>query len=154
MSATEHPSARVPGPDPDAPEGRAPDDHAPVTGGGVRWLPLVGRTVLALALGATVGVLGTVAHRAQWQDLPVGVALALAITLSAAVLCRAWAGLGTLLACGAGWVVAVQALALEGPGGDVLVPAQPVGLVWTYGGMALFLVAAFLPRSWFSERPG
>jgi hypothetical protein len=119
-----------------------------------RWWRSVARTVLALALGAVVGVLGTVAHRTQWNDLPVGIVLALAITLSTAVLCRAWAGMGPLLAAGAGWVVAVQVLAVAGPGGDVLVPAQPVGLVWTYGGLAMFLVAAFLPRSWFSDRPG
>ncbi|MEN5075125.1 DUF6113 family protein [Isoptericola cucumis] len=117
-----------------------------------RWYALAGRAVLALVLGATVGMLGTVAHRTQWQDLPVGIVLGLAITLSTAVLCRAWSGLGTMLAAGAGWVLAVQVLALEGPGGDVLVPAQAVGLVWTYGGMAMFLVAAFLPRRWFTDR--
>ncbi|MCK9792249.1 DUF6113 family protein [Isoptericola sp. 4D.3] len=117
-----------------------------------RWWRSVVRTVLALVLGAVVGVLGTVAHRTQWNDLPLGVVLALAITLSTAVLCRAWAGLGPLLAAAAGWVVAVQVLSVAGPGGDVLVPAQAVGLVWTYGGVAMFLVAAFLPRSWFSDR--
>lgn len=132
----------------------AAGEQSPSSGrpGRARWYAAAGRAVLALVLGATVGMLGTVAHRTQWQDLPVGIALALAITLSTAVLCRAWAGLGTLLACGGGWVVAVQVLALEGPGGDVLVPAQAVGLIWTYGGMALFLVAAFLPRVWFTDR--
>jgi len=119
-----------------------------------RWWVTASRVVLALALGAAVGVLGTVAHRTQWHDLPVGIVLALAITLSTAMLCRAWAGLGTLLAAGAGWVVAVQVLSVAGPGGDVLVPAQAVGLVWTYGGLAAFLVAAFLPRSWFTDRRG
>ncbi|WP_240930429.1 DUF6113 family protein [Isoptericola sp. BMS4] len=136
-----------------APEPAPPDRAAAAPRAGrYRWVAVLARTLLAVLLGATVGVLGTVAHRADWQGLPAGVVLALAITLSAAVLSRAWAGIGTLLACGAGWVVAVQALAVEGPGGDVLVPAQAVGLVWTYGGMALFLVAAFLPRSWFTER--
>ncbi|MFC8597847.1 DUF6113 family protein [Isoptericola sp. NPDC057191] len=119
-----------------------------------RWWRSAARAVLALALGAVVGVLGTVAHRTQWHDLPLGIVLALAITLSTAVLCRAWAGLGPLLAAGAGWVVAVQALSVAGPGGDVLVPAQAVGLVWTYGGLLMFLVGAFLPRSWFTDRRG
>jgi hypothetical protein len=143
MSSTD--PTRIPVPEPH--HGAAPH-HSRARGHGARVLA---RTLLAVVLGATVGVLGTVAHRATWQDLPAGIALALAITLSSAVLSRAWAGVGTLLACGAGWVVAVQALALEGPGGDVLVPAQSVGLVWTYGGMALFLVAAFLPRAWFAD---
>lgn len=130
----------------------APPPAAPAGAG--RWWRSAARVVLAFALGAAVGVLGTVAHRTQWHDLPLGIVLALAITLSTAVLCRAWAGLGPLLAAGAGWVVAVQVLAVAGPGGDVLVPAQAVGLVWTYGGLVMFLVAAFLPRSWFSDRRG
>ncbi|MEU2199606.1 DUF6113 family protein [Isoptericola sp. NPDC019482] len=136
------------------PEHATPTPPPAAPAGAGRWWRSAARTVLAVALGAVVGVLGTVAHRTQWQDLPVGIVLALAITLSTAVLCRAWAGLGPLLAAGAGWVVAVQVLAVAGPGGDVLVPAQPVGLVWTYGGLAMFLVAAFLPRSWFSDRRG
>lgn len=114
---------------------------------------LVGRLLLAAALGLVVGVLGTVAHRTQWHGVPAGLVLALVVTLSTAVLCRAWSDVGALLAAGAGWVVAVQVLSLPGPGGDVLVPAQPVGMVWTYGGMLMFVVAAFLPRSWFSDQP-
>ncbi|MFD6135075.1 DUF6113 family protein [Isoptericola sp. NPDC060257] len=135
------------------PEHATSTSPVPPAGAG-RWWRSAARTLLAVALGAVVGVLGTVAHRTQWHDLPVGIVLALAITLSTAVLCRAWAGLGPLLAAGAGWVMAVQVLAVAGPGGDVLVPAQAVGLVWTYGGLAMFLVAAFLPRSWFSDRRG
>lgn len=114
---------------------------------------VVGRVVLAVLLGLVMGVLGTVAHRTTWLDLPVGLVLALALTLSTAVLSRAWSGLGTMLAAGAGWLVGVQVLSLAGPGGDVLVPAQPVGMIWTYGGLAMFVVAAFLPSSWFSDRP-
>jgi len=113
----------------------------------------VGSVLLALALGLVMGILGTVAHRTLWLGLPLGLVLALALTLSTAVLCRAWAGLVAMLAAGAGWLVAVQVLSMTGPGGDVLVPAQTVGMVWTYGGLALFVVAAFLPSSWFSDRP-
>jgi hypothetical protein len=114
---------------------------------------VVGRTLLALTLGLVAGVLGTVSHRTTWNDLPVGLVLALALTASTAVVCRAWSGVGALLVCGAGWLIAAQVLAIGGPGGDVLVPAQAVGLVWTYGGILVFLVVAFLPRSWFSDRP-
>ncbi len=119
----------------------------------VRRRGVVGRMLLALALGVVAAVLGTVSHRTTWSDLPVGLVLALALTASTAVVCRAWSGVGALLACGAGWITAAQVLAVVGPGGDVLVPAQPVGLVWTYGGLLVFLGAAFLPRSWFSDRP-
>src|SRR5690606_37541017 len=68
---------------------------------------LVVRGVLALLLGATVGVIGTVSHRGEWAGLPTGLALALLLTLSTAVLCRAWSGTVTLLTAGAGWLVAV-----------------------------------------------
>ncbi|WP_343035819.1 DUF6113 family protein [Isoptericola sediminis] len=116
-------------------------------------LLVVWRLLLGLLLGAVVGLIGTVGHRMLWGDLPVGPVLGLALTLSAAVLCRAWSGVGTLLACGAGWLVTVQVLAAEGPGGDVLVPADAIGYVWTYGGLVLFAVAAFLPRRWFVDDP-
>ncbi|WP_402464255.1 DUF6113 family protein [Isoptericola aurantiacus] len=112
---------------------------------------VVGRLVLACLLGVAVGVIGTVAHRTEWADLPSGLVLALLLTTAAATLCRAWSGVGALLACGAGWLVAVQVLAATGPGGDVLVPAQTVGYVWTYGGLVPFVLVAFLPRRWFSD---
>ena len=113
----------------------------------------IGRALLAVVLGLVMGVLGTAAHRTTWLDLPVGIILALALTLSTAVLCRAWSGLGGMLAAGGGWLVAVQVLSLSGPGGDVLVPAEAVGMAWSYGGLAVFVVAAFLPRSWFTDPP-
>ncbi|MEK8228367.1 hypothetical protein NKG05_23420 [Oerskovia sp. M15] len=47
----------------------------------------------------------------------------------------------------------MQVLSLRGPGGDLLVPNQTVGLVWVYGGMALVALSAFLPASWFSDQP-
>lgn len=116
-------------------------------------LGVVGRVLMAVALGGAVGLIGTVAHRTQWADLPLGLVLALVLTLSAAVMSRAWSGLSTLLGAGAGWLVVVQILATNGPGGDVLVPADLTGYVWTYGGLVLFAVAAFLPGAWFSDRP-
>jgi len=110
-----------------------------------------GRILLAVLLGGAVGTIGTVAHRTSWADLPAGLVLALVLTTGAAFLCRAWSGIGTLLGCGAGWLVAVQLLAAAGPGGDVLVPADVVGFTWTYGGLVPFVVVAFLPRRWFED---
>ncbi|AEG43718.1 DUF6113 family protein [Isoptericola variabilis] len=118
-----------------------------------RGRAVVVHVLLAVGLGVVAGVLGTVTHRTTWLDLPVGIVLAFALTASTGVVCRAWSGLGALLGCGAGWLLAVQVLAVSGPGGDVLVPAQPIGLWWTYGGLVVLAVVAFLPRSWFSDRP-
>jgi hypothetical protein len=142
MSGEQHPGTRR-----DAP---APGVRRPRRAGDV--LGVLARTLLALVLGAVTGALGTVSHLTAWEGLPVGLVLALALTTSTAVLSRAWAGYGTLLAGAVGWLVAVQALSVEGPGGDVLVPATVEGLVWTYGGLLLWGVAAFLPRRWFAAR--
>lgn len=119
---------------------------------------LVGRGVACALVGVLVGLVGTVAHRAHLlMDLPggvgAGIVLALLAVLAAGILSRAWGGLAGLLGLGIGWVVVVQLLSLEGPGGDVLVPSEPVGYVWIYGGLLVVAAVAFLPRSWFSDRP-
>jgi hypothetical protein len=120
---------------------------------------LVARGLVCALIGVIVGLVGTVAHRAT----PLGIALpggfglgfvlALITVLAAGILSRAWGGMAGLLGYGIGWVVVVQLLSLQGPGGDVLVPSQPVGYAWIYGGLVVVAAVAFLPRSWFSERP-
>ncbi|MFP3713014.1 DUF6113 family protein [Puerhibacterium sp. TATVAM-FAB25] len=147
MSGDQHPGTRheAAAAHGDASGARRPRGAADVLG-------VLARTLLALVLGAVLGALGTVSHLTAWEGLPAGLVLALALTASTAVLARAWAGYGTLLAAAVGWLVAVQALSVEGPGGDVLVPATVEGLVWTYGGLLLWGVAAFLPRRWFADR--
>ncbi|PFG42483.1 hypothetical protein ATJ88_1145 [Isoptericola jiangsuensis] len=126
--------------------------HAQTPGTRPGALALTGRVLLALLLGGAIGLVGTLTHRSTWGDLPAGLVLALVMTLATAVMCRAWTGIGALLAAGAGWLVVVQLLATDGPGGDVLVPADVTGYVWTYGGLLLFAVAAFLPARWFADQ--
>lgn len=111
------------------------------------------RTLLAVLLGVVMGGLGTVVHRFGDDSWYLGLALALTLTAAAGVLARAWAGYGTLLGFGVGWVAMVQALSLPGSGGDVVVPAGLLGLVWSYSGVAVLAVVAFLPSSWFAEVP-
>ncbi|MEV0953158.1 hypothetical protein [Promicromonospora sp. NPDC050249] len=111
------------------------------------------RTLLAVLLGVVMGGLGTVVHRFGDESWYLGLALALALTAAAGVLARAWAGYGTLLGFGVGWVAMVQALSLPGSGGDVVVPAGVLGMVWSYSGVAVLAVVAFLPSSWFADVP-
>jgi hypothetical protein len=128
-----------------------------------RERPGVARTVLRLLLAAALGVavaaLGTATHRTLWNDLPVGLVIALALTVSTSLVCRAWAGLATLAAAAAGWVLTVQVMAVPGAGGDVLVtdPAANIpfawaSVAWTWGGILLIGVVAFLPGRWFARR--
>lgn len=100
-------------------------------------------------LGIVVGVVGTSVHRAQ---PPWGLLLALLCVLSAGVLARAWTGRAGLLAVALGVFAAVSLLGGPGPGGDVLVALQPVGVVW-YAGALVVVVVAFLPRRWFTDPP-
>jgi hypothetical protein len=111
------------------------------------------RTLLAVALGVVMGGLGTVVHRYGDESWYLGLLLAFALTAAGAVLARAWAGYGALLGFGVGWVAIVQALSLPGSGGDVVVPAGTLGMVWSYAGVAVLAVVAFLPASWFAEVP-
>lgn len=113
----------------------------------------IARTLLAVLLGVVMGGLGTVVHRFGDESWYLGLALALALTAAAGVLARAWAGYGTLLGFGVGWVAMVQAMSLPGSGGDVVVPAGVLGMVWSYSGVAVLAVVAFLPSSWFAEVP-
>lgn len=109
----------------------------------------VGRCVAMAAVGVVLGLVGTAAHR--WL-VPWGLVLALACVLSAAVLARAWTGWVGMLVLALFLASTVGVLALTGPGGDVLVAAQPVGYVW-YGGAAVVALAGLAPARWFSDRP-
>lgn len=103
---------------------------------------------LAVALGAFVAVVGTAVHRTY---LPVALVLAIAAVLAGSVMARAWIGFGGVLAFGAGWFVVTQVLALKGPGGDILMPAQWPTIAWLVGGSLMIVVACFTPRKWFTE---
>jgi hypothetical protein len=115
---------------------------------------LTGRVLARLVgnglIGVAIAFVGTGIHRAR---PPWGLVLALVIVISGGVLARAWAGWAGMLALALGLVTTVGVLGLRGPGGDVLIAAQPVGYVW-YAGAAVVGLAGLLPARWFSDRPG
>lgn len=114
---------------------------------------LSGRSVARLAgnllVGLVIGVVGTGIHRAVQ---PWGLLLALLTVFVGGVLARAWGDWPAMLAMGLGVMTAVGVLGARGPGGDVLVAAQPVGYAW-YGGALAVALAGLLPARWFSDRP-
>ena len=79
-----------------------------------------------------------------------GLVLAGATVLSAAILVRAWAGRRATLVMGLALLSTSLLLGRPGPGGDTLVPAETIGYAW-YASVALVGVAALLPRKWFSD---
>lgn len=109
-----------------------------------------GRAAGALLLGVLVGTVGTVVHRAYQ---PWGMVGALLLVLSAAVTARAWSGWVTWVGFLGGLFLAVQVLAQRGPGGDVLVPAGVLGLVWVFGSLVVTVAVALLPRRLFADGP-
>ena len=110
---------------------------------------MLGRLAGLALLGVVLGLVGTPLHRA-WP--PGGLLLALLMVFSAAVLARAWSGWAGMLALALTLVTVVGVLAVRGPGGDVLVAAEPLGYVWYASGLVVAL-AAFVPRRWLSDRP-
>lgn len=102
----------------------------------------------ALAVGVTVGALGTFGHRSL---APWGLVLGIVASVAAAVWLRATFGPVPVMAYVVGWVVAVQVLAAGGPGGDAQVVADTTGYVWVYGTVLLVIATLWLPRSWFAD---
>lgn len=112
------------------------------------WKALI--AVLALLLGAIVGLITTVNHQAGadllGQRLPTGVVVALAAC--AALLAGARLRFPTRLVAGSGAVGLLLVVALlsgPGPGGSVLVPANPAGWAWTLGSVVITAVALAWP---------
>ncbi len=101
-----------------------------------------------VVLGVVIGLIGSLMFRSV---PPWGLVVSCATLLSASVLARAWAQAPGVISLGLGWVVMVQIMALEGPGGDVIIPADPIGYVWVFGGVVFVLAAMLAPRSWFRD---
>lgn len=108
----------------------------------------VPRAIGVVSLGVLAGAIGTGVHRASQ---PAGLVLALAIVAFAAVTVRAWTGVGGILALDLTLGATLVALGLRGPGGDVLIPAQPIGYAW-YASVLVVVAVLALPRRWFSDR--
>lgn len=108
-----------------------------------------GRVLGSAVLGVVVAAAGTGIHRV---NPPWGIALALLIVFSAAVMARAWVSWSGVLALGAAVVLTVLAMGRLGPGGDVIIAAQPVGYAWLASGVVVAAVG-LLPRRWFSDEP-
>ncbi len=104
----------------------------------------IGSSLLALGVGALVGLLGTMAH--QFAP-PWGIGLAL--LASTALL----AGLRLVqrrrlvaLAAAIGVVAAIAMLTLPGAGGSVLVPDNVLGYVWTFTPVLVAAIVLAWPR--------
>ena len=131
--------------------GAEANDERPRTRTG--WVVAV---LLAGLLGVVLAALGTATHRTIVSGFPMGLVLALAMILAGALMVRAWRGLLTLAAMAAGWLIIMQILSLARSSGDVLLtdPSAAIPLPWlsvafSWAGLLVTGVVAFLPRRWF-----
>lgn len=105
---------------------------------------------------AVLGGIATFSHSSRWsigpwQDIPAGIVLACALVVAGALTARAWAGYWGNVAAAAGVFAITQAMSAVGPGGDVLIPALPLGYTWLVLAPTLTVAVAFLPRRWFAR---
>lgn len=125
-------------------------------GPGVDWTALgaTGKIVaalLAVALGAIVGFIASVNHQLTTDILgrlmPVGVVVSLLACAALLLGGRLYFGTRVVAACAAAGLLAVVALlSAAGPGGSVIVPANPAGWTWTIGVTVIAIVVIAWPR--------
>ncbi|MDR1295518.1 MAG: hypothetical protein LBK59_11325, partial [Bifidobacteriaceae bacterium] len=116
---------------------------APVTSG-LGMVVLAGLATFAHASRWTLG---------PWRDAPLGIVLACAAVLAGATTVRAWAGYWGVVAAAVGAFAITQVMAMMGPGGDVLISAQPLGHAWLALAPAASVAVAFAPARWFADPP-
>jgi len=107
------------------------------------------RVLGSFLVGAVIGVVGTGIHR--WTP-PWGLVAALVVVLVGGALGRAWSGWLGVFAVGMGVATATGLLGTSGPGGDVIIAAQPIGYLW-FGSGLVAVLAGLLPRRWFADEP-
>lgn len=116
---------------------------------GVAWKAAAG--AMALAIGGVVGLIATVNHQLSvpiaGSQLPAGVVIALALCAALLTGGRLYFGTRIVAGCAAlGLLVVVTLLSAAGPGGSVLVPANPSGWSWTIGSAVIAAVVLAWPR--------
>lgn len=107
--------------------------------------------VVAALLGAFAGALLTAVHQASGRigDLPVPWGLIVAVLITVGLLAGLRIVFGTRVApaaAAAGLLVASALFSVQTAGGSILVPANPVGYIWTFAPVVIAIVVLFWPR--------
>lgn len=108
------------------------------------WISRALSWIAAALVGAVYGVAGTIAHSLSWGPIPVGLIVggiacgALLIAVRALTHDR-----GATLATALGMLGMLLVISGPGPGGSIVVPNTPSGVVWIYlvAGLALVVIA-------------
>lgn len=117
--------------------------------------PNIGYVIGLGVLGVVIGALGSTVHRLHHEIfgnwIAVGIFLAFAATAAGSLFARALADWAGVFAYAAGWLIAVLALSVGGPGYNVVIAADVLGYVWSYVGVFIAIWAVAAPRKWLRE---
>ncbi len=112
---------------------------------GLTGVRRVAAHVVVAVLAVVVAVLAAWVSRAVWRPGPLSIpwGLALSVVGSASAVWLARARVRTLgLAAAGGWVVGLAVMLAGGPGGDVLVIADPLGYAFMFVATGAVVVTA------------
>lgn len=113
---------------------------------------LIAGAASCFVLGFVTGAVATFGHQSTWSILgltpPVGLVAGLAGVACLVAGLRIALGSRVTAACAAfGVVTAITLLALPGPSGSALLPANPAGFVWTVGPTVISAIILAWPRT-------
>ena len=101
----------------------------------------------AIALALAVAVIGTIMHQSVIQvDVPIGLILSLAMVLFAATEVRGLSKKKLPALAFTVFLTAVIFLAAQDLTGDKLIPANDMGLIWSYGAIGIAILVGVFPR--------
>jgi hypothetical protein len=102
--------------------------------------------IIALILtGVIVATVGVGAHRALGY---LGLSLALILVAVVGVFARTWGRWAGYAAYAGAWVAMTLVYKQQGPGNSRLIWPDAHGALWLYGGTAVIVLVALIPRRW------
>lgn len=96
-----------------------------------------------LISGTAFGVLGTVLHQTHISGFPIGLTLAFTLVAAYGLSIRRSKVRSWSFAIGISGTVFVAA---QEWGSDVLISANPIGFIWSFGALGISLLVAMAPR--------
>lgn len=108
------------------------------------WFSRILSWIAAALVGVVYGTAGTIAHSLMWGPIPVGLIVGAiacgALLMAVRTLTHDRAA---TLATAVGMVGMLLVISGPGPGGSIVVPNTPVGVIWIYlvSGLALLAIA-------------
>jgi len=103
--------------------------------------------LLAIVLALVVAIIGTIMHQSVISpEIPIGLILSLAMVLFAATEVRTLSRKKLPALVFSIFLAATVFFAAQDLTGDKLIPANDVGLIWSYGSIGIAILIGVFPR--------